>query len=290
MGIKVQFTGSSSKIDVGLKQQKSQSEIDSSGAVFLKGKDGATFTPEVSQEGVLSWTNDKGLDNPGSVNIKGPTGPAGPPGDKGDKGDSGRDGKDGLNGKDGISPTHYWQGSTLYVTSASGTSSANLKGEPGEQGPQGIQGIQGIKGETGAQGQKGADGTPATHRWSGTTLYISSASGTSSANLKGDKGDTGAAGKDGYTPIKGVDYFDGKDGAPGADGADGQPGKDGAPGKDGQDGAPGVSGVYVGSGDMPEGYNVQIDPNEGATGTVTVEATLSDGTVKTFLLYGCEVV
>lgn len=31
-------------------------------------------------------------------------------------------------------------------------------------------------------------------------------------------------------------------------------------------GAPGVSGVYVGSGDMPEGYNIQIDPNgEGIT-------------------------
>lgn len=29
----------------------------------------------------------------------------------------------------------------------------------------------------------------------------------------------------------------------------------------GKDGAPGVSGVYVGSGDMPEGYNVQIDPD-----------------------------
>lgn len=38
-------------------------------------------------------------------------------------------------------------------------------------------------------------------------------------------------GKDGYTPVKGVDYFDG------------------APGKDGKDGD---SGVYVGSGDLPE--------------------------------------
>ena len=26
-------------------------------------------------------------------------------------------------------------------------------------------------------------------------------------------------------------------------------------------GEPGVSGVYVGSGQMPEGYNIQIDPN-----------------------------
>lgn len=52
-------------------------------------------------------------------------------------------------------------------------------------------------------------------------------------------------GKDGYTPVKGVDYFDG---SPGKDGADGQPGKDGyTPIKgvdyfDGQDGQPGKNG------------------------------------------------
>lgn len=61
--------------------------------------DGATFTPSVSSDGVLSWTNDKGKDNPVSVNIKGPKGDAftyadftaaqlealkGPKGDKGD--------------------------------------------------------------------------------------------------------------------------------------------------------------------------------------------------------------
>lgn len=38
--------------------------------------DGATFTPSVSSDGVLSWTNDKGKPNPASVNIKGPKGDA----------------------------------------------------------------------------------------------------------------------------------------------------------------------------------------------------------------------
>ena len=38
------------------------------------GENGATFTPSVSQDGTLSWTNDKGLDNPEPVNIKGPQG------------------------------------------------------------------------------------------------------------------------------------------------------------------------------------------------------------------------
>ena len=46
------------------------------------GKDGSTFTPSVSEDGTLSWTNDGGLDNPEPVNIKGPKG------DKGEKGDT----------------------------------------------------------------------------------------------------------------------------------------------------------------------------------------------------------
>lgn len=38
------------------------------------GSNGATFTPSVDAEGNLSWTNDKSLDNPQTVNIKGPKG------------------------------------------------------------------------------------------------------------------------------------------------------------------------------------------------------------------------
>ena len=41
------------------------------------------------------------------------------------------------------------------------------------------------------QGDKGDDGIDATHSWNGTVLTITSASGTSSANLKGEKGDPG---------------------------------------------------------------------------------------------------
>lgn len=48
-----------------------------------KGEDGATFVPSVSDDGVISWTNDKDLPNPEPVNIKGVKG------DKGDKGDPG---------------------------------------------------------------------------------------------------------------------------------------------------------------------------------------------------------
>lgn len=45
------------------------------------------------------------------------------------------DGKDGSNG---VSATHSWNGTTLTVTSASGTSSANLKGDTGHTGSRGF--------------------------------------------------------------------------------------------------------------------------------------------------------
>ena len=90
---------------------------------------------------------------------------------------------DGAAGKDGVSATHSWSGTTLTVTSASGTSSANLKG---------------------AAGADGKNGVSASHSWSGTTLTVTSAAGSSSADLKGEKGDKGA---DGRTPVKGTDYY-----------------------------------------------------------------------------------
>lgn len=41
------------------------------------GTDGATFTPAVSDEGVLSWSNNAGLENPEPVDVKGPKGDPG---------------------------------------------------------------------------------------------------------------------------------------------------------------------------------------------------------------------
>lgn len=86
----------------------------------------------------------------------------GPSGERGPKGDTG------ANGKDGVSATHSWNGTVLIVTSANGTSSADLKGDKGDKGDQGIQGAQGPQGIQGVQGE---------------------------------------AGKDGYTPIRGTDYY-----------------------------------------------------------------------------------
>lgn len=80
------------------------------------------FYPNVSNEGIISWTNNGDLPNPKPVNIKG---------------------KDGNSGADGVSATHAWNGTVLTITSASGTSSADLKGDPGKDGQSGIDGKDG---------------------------------------------------------------------------------------------------------------------------------------------------
>ena len=67
-------------------------------------KDGTTFTPSVSDEGVLSWSNSDGKDNPAAVNIKGPKGDSGAKGDKGEPGKDGADGSPGAAGADGVTP------------------------------------------------------------------------------------------------------------------------------------------------------------------------------------------
>lgn len=48
---------------------------------------GATFTPNVSVDGVLSWTNDKKMQNPEPRNIRGPKGDQGPQGPQGPQGE-----------------------------------------------------------------------------------------------------------------------------------------------------------------------------------------------------------
>lgn len=107
------------------------------------GDNGATFTPDVSEDGILSWTNDKDLPNPAPVNIKGPNG------DKGDAGERGPAGEQGIQG---------------------------IQGPKGDTGPQGIQGEKGDKGDTGATGPKGETGAqgpqgPQGERGEGFSIY-----------------------------------------------------------------------------------------------------------------------
>lgn len=57
-----------------------QSIEDRANAGEFKGDSGTTFIPSVSEDGIISWTNDGGLENPEPVNIKGEKGDIGKPG------------------------------------------------------------------------------------------------------------------------------------------------------------------------------------------------------------------
>lgn len=84
------------KLDMKMTEQNSALPVDFGETVKIRGEDGATFTPSVSEDGILSWENDKGLENPPPVNIKG---------------QDGKDGKDGADGQDGHTPQRsvdYW--------------------------------------------------------------------------------------------------------------------------------------------------------------------------------------
>lgn len=65
------------------------------------GKDGATFFPSVSEEGIISWTNNGNLPNPDPVNIMGPQGPQGIQGEIGPQGPQGEQGEQGIQGAPG---------------------------------------------------------------------------------------------------------------------------------------------------------------------------------------------
>ena len=81
------------------------------------------------------------------------------------------------------------------------------KGDTGEQGPQGEtgpQGIQGIQGEVGPQGPKGDKGDTGEQGPQGIQGDIGP---QGEKGEKGDTGDTGPAGANGYTPVRGTDYW-----------------------------------------------------------------------------------
>ena len=110
--------------------------------------------------------------------------------------------KNGSKGSPGVSVTHEWDGTTLNVTSASGTSSSDLKGEKGDQGVSVTHewdgttlNVTSASGTSSAdlKGEKGDQGVSVTHEWEGTVLNVTSASGTSSSDLKGEKGDPGVS-------------------------------------------------------------------------------------------------
>ena len=68
------------------------------------------YTPHMSEDGILTWTNDADLPNPNPINLMGPQGP------KGDKGNPGQDGADGERGPIGPQGPRGEKGITPNLT------------------------------------------------------------------------------------------------------------------------------------------------------------------------------
>lgn len=106
-----------------------------------KGDPGPVFTPSVSAEGVLSWTNNGSLANPDPVSIKGPQGEQGIQGPEGPQGQAGPAGADGAQGPAGTTFTPAVSADGVLSWTNDGElenpDPVNIKGPEGSQGPQG---------------------------------------------------------------------------------------------------------------------------------------------------------
>lgn len=169
--------------------------------------DGATFLPNVNTDGDISWTNDRGLDNPTTRNIRGPKGDAGPQGIQGIQGPTGPQGETGPQGIQGPTGKDFTISKTYASTAAMYADKDNvtigdfviistnvedpdnaklyirndtelgfgfitdMSGATGVKGDKGDQGIQGPQGEQGPQGPQGVPGPTYT---AGTNININS--------------------------------------------------------------------------------------------------------------------
>lgn len=220
----------------------------------VRGIDGATFFPAVDENCVLSWSNDKELENPAPISLKGEKGEKGDKGDKGDAGytpQKGIDYFDGEKGDKGDRGEKGDKGDAGYTPVKGVDYFDGAKGEKGEKGDKGEPGAKGEKGETGPKGDTGAQGP------------------------KGDKGETGATGpkgdkgEPGYTPVKGIDYFDGDKGPKG------DKGDTGAKGPKGDTGAQGPKGD---KGDKGDSYTL----TEADKADIAAKVEVSGGNIDSF--------
>lgn len=156
------------------------------------GVNGITFTPSVSEDGIISWTNDGGLSNPKSVNIKG---------EKGEQGTQGLPGKDGTNGKDGVSVKSIAQ--TTSSTADGGTNVITATLTNGTATTFNIKnGSKGSNGKDGTNGTDGADGvgitsvvqTTTSHDDDGTNIITVTLSNGKSSTFQIKNGSKGSSG------------------------------------------------------------------------------------------------
>lgn len=126
------------------------------------------------------------------------------------QGTKGADGKDGKDGEDGISPTisvsRITEGTEVFVSNADGTSTTVTIPD-------------GANGKDGTDGKDGADGTSVTiadiaeSTTDGGSNIVTFSDGkiltvkNGKTGASGKDGKDGTNGADGYTPVKGTDYF-----------------------------------------------------------------------------------
>lgn len=116
-----------------------QGQIGPQGIQGDRGETGYYFTPLVDDNGNLSWTNNGSLENPTTVNIKGP---------QGNPGQNGTNGTDGENG-------------ATFTPSVNSNGDLSWTNDKGLSNPVtvNIRGPQGVQGNPGSAGQDGADAT-----------------------------------------------------------------------------------------------------------------------------------
>ena len=230
--------------------------------------DGATFTPSVDEAGNLSWTNDKGRENPATVNIKGYSPSVSVKeiaGGKqltiidynGSKTVDILDGKNGTDGVDGYSPSvsvnEITGGKQLIIIDRNGRKTIDIL-----DGKNGTDGVDGYSPKIVVRDVTG-----------GKELDITDSSGTQTVRiLNGINGTDGVDGKNGYSPKVVISTIAGghrlvvtdASGSQTFDVMDGTDGQDGAPGTNGADGVSPVVTVTNISG----GHRVTITDKNGA--------------------------
>ena len=181
---------------------------------------GPVFTPSVSDEGVISWTNDGGLPNPSPVNIKGAPGEGltikGIVSTSGDLPPAAEPGDVWLVGSESPYEAFIWNNGawvslgevavgppgadgTTFTPSVSAAGVISWTNDGGKQNPAPVN----IKGPPGDPGSPGNDGTTFTPTVSSAGVISWTNDGgkqnPASVNIKGPQGDPGSSGNDGTT-------------------------------------------------------------------------------------------
>ena len=189
----------------------------------------AIYYPSVSSDGILSWSNDMGYENPEAVNIQGPQGERGPQGPQGIQGLRGEVGPQGERGPQGEHGTSIKLLGTVF--SVEELETYIPLAQPGdtymvEDGDcytftgyefTNVGRIKGPKGDQGEAGKDGVDGKDFTYDMF-TYEQLEALRGP-----RGEKGEQGAQGPQGKQGFAGLDGATGPQGERGPKGDKGDP-------------------------------------------------------------------